>query len=194
LYPTQPSPVLRRALTPSRLPHPRITWFTIITLIAVAGAALAALGSPTTAAARPQDAAPTRTLSSGETALLNRITAARRAAGLPALTLDNRLIDLARSRSNDMAIRGYFDHYTPDGKSFLDMMRGQRIPFRMAGEIIAQNNYGAAQTAEQAYLAYKNSTEHNRIILRSNWRSVGLGQAVDRNGMYYYTVIFSQPR
>ena len=118
----------------------------------------------------------------------------RRAAGLSTLTLDNRLIDLARDRSADMANRRYFDHYTPEGRTFLDMMRQRGIPFRMAGEIIAQNNYQAAQTAEQAYQAFMGSSEHHRIIMMGNWRTVGLGQAVDGNGMYYYTVLFSQPR
>jgi uncharacterized protein YkwD len=79
----------------------------------VLSAALLALVSPTPAAAAGKTT--TRTLTAGETTLLNRIAAARRAAGLPALTLDNRLIDLARSRSTDMATRNYFDHYTPDG-------------------------------------------------------------------------------
>jgi len=168
--------------------------FHVLALVALVAAALAALVSPTPAAARPQDAVAPRPLSTAETALLSRIREARRAAGLPALTLDNRLIDLARSRATDMATRGYFDHYTPEGKTFIDMMRTQRIPFRMAGEILAQNNYGAAQTVEQAFLAYKNSSEHNRIIMMSNWRTVGIGRAVDSHGMYYYTVIFSQPR
>ena len=93
-----------------------------------------------------------------------------------------------------MANRQYFDHYTPEGHTFLDMMRQRGIPFRMAGEIIAQNNYDAAQTAEQAFQAFMNSSEHHKIIMMTNWRTVGLGQAVDGNGMYYYTVLFSQPR
>ena len=187
------SPVARRALTPSSPIRPRLALAPVLVLVVLI-TALAAFVSPPPAAARSQEAAAPRTLTTGETALLTRIREARRAAGLPALTLDNRLIDLARNRATDMATRGYFDHYTPEGKTFLDMMRAQRIPFRMAGEILAQNNYGAAQTAEQAYLAYKNSSEHYRIITMSNWRTVGLSQAVDGNGMYYYTVIFSQPR
>lgn len=194
MYPTLLPPATHCARASAPATHGRVALLNVLALVTLIAAALAALISPPPAAARSQDAIAPRPLSSAETALLNRIREARRAAGLPALTLDNRLIDLARSRSTDMATRGYFDHYTPEGKTFLDMMRGQHIPFRMAGEIIAQNNYEAAQTAEQAYLAYKNSSEHYRIIMMSNWRTVGIGRAVDRNGMYYYTVIFSQPR
>ncbi|HUS17719.1 MAG TPA: hypothetical protein VM536_22215, partial [Chloroflexia bacterium] len=63
----------------------------------------------------------------------------------------------------------------------------------MAGEIIAQNNYGATETVDQAYAAYMGSGEHRAIIMMGNWKTVGVGQAVDGRGMYYYTVIFSQP-
>ena len=135
----------------------------------------------------------TRQLSSGESALLAQILAARSAAGLPALTLTNALIDLARDRSADMANRHYFDHYTPEGRTFLDMLRQRGIPYRMAGEIIAQNNYPAAQAPWQAYVAFMNSSEHHRIIMLNNWTQVGIGQAVDGAGMYYYTVLFRQP-
>jgi uncharacterized protein YkwD len=127
-----------------------------------------------------------------ESRLLEQINTARTQAGLGAVTLDPQLIALARDRSADMANRGYFDHHTPDGKTFLDMLKGRGIPFTMAGEIIAENNYPAAQTADQAYQGFMNSSEHHRIIMMGNWTAAGVGQAVDGKGMYYYTVIFSQ--
>ncbi len=168
--------------------------FRILFALALFAASLLTIGTARpAAAASTHPASTTRSLSALETTLLTRITSVRKAAGLPALTLDNRLIDLARDRSADMANRRYFDHYTPEGHTFLDMMRQRTIPFRMAGEIIAQNNYPSGQTAEQAYQAFMGSTEHHKIIMMNNWRTVGLGQAVDGNGMYYYTVLFSQP-
>jgi uncharacterized protein YkwD len=183
LYPTQTLPVSLRTHRFSR----------ILFALAFVAATLLTFASAHPAAAAGTHPA-TRTLSARETTLLNHIQSVRRAAGLATLTLDNRLIDLARDRSADMANRRYFDHYTPEGRTFLDMMRQRGIPFRMAGEIIAQNNYQGAQTAEQAYQAFMSSSEHHRIIMMSNWRTVGLGQSVDGNGMYYYTVLFSQPR
>jgi uncharacterized protein YkwD len=185
LYPTQTLPVLPRAHRFSRI---------LFALAFVAATLLTFASAHPAAAAGTHPATATRTLSARETTLLNRIQSVRRAAGLSTLTLDNRLIDLARDRSADMANRHYFDHYTPEGHTFLDMMRQRGIPFRMAGEIIAQNNFQATQTAEQAYQAFMGSSEHHRIIMMGNWRTVGLGQAVDGNGMYYYTVLFSQPR
>jgi len=129
-----------------------------------------------------------------EAQLLGRINAVRQAAGLRAVSLDPQLIRLARDRASDMANRHYFNHVTPDGKNFLSMMKDRNIGYAMAGEIIAQNNYPTAQSVEQAYQGYMNSPEHREIIMMDPWIVAGVGQAVDGNGMYYYAVIFSQPR
>jgi len=132
-------------------------------------------------------------LNTMEARLLQQINAVRAQAGLGAVTLDAQLIALARDRSADMANRGYFDHRTPDGKTFLDMMRARNIAFHMAGEIIAENNYPATQTEDQAFQGYMGSAEHHAIIMMGNWRTAGVGQAVDGSGMYYFTVIFAEP-
>ena len=137
--------------------------------------------------------APASGLNALEDSLLNQINAARTQGGLGAVTLDPALIALSRDRAADMANRGYFGHRTPDGQTFLDMLRTRSVPFYMAGEIIAQNNYPAAQTVDQAFQAYMHSPEHHQIIMMGNWKTVGVGQSVDGKGMYYYTVIFAQP-
>lgn len=184
MHQTQTLPVSPRA---HRFPR-------LLFALAFVAASLLTIGTARPAAAATDHVTTTRTLTARETTLLNRILNTRKVAGLHTLTLNNNLIDLARDRSADMANRGYFDHYTPEGRTFLDMMHQRGIPYRMAGEIIAQNNYATNQTAEQAYQAFMNSSEHQKIIMMNNWRTVGIGQAVDGNGMYYYTVLFSQPR
>ncbi len=138
--------------------------------------------------------APAASVNDLEAQLISRINAARQVAGLRAVSLDPQLISLARDRAGDMANRRYFNHVTPDGKTFLSMMKDRNIGYAMAGEIIAQNNYPTVQTVEQAYQGYMNSAEHHAIIMMDQWTVVGVGQAVDGTGMYYYTVIFSQPR
>jgi uncharacterized protein YkwD len=220
LHPTQTLPVSHRALSLSVPPRRRASLLSLLILAIFGAAALLALGTASPAAASTTavhqtvqtwhtptptaayrsgssrgttTAATTRVLNARELSLLAQITSARHAAGLPTLTLNNGLIDLARDRSADMANRRYFDHYTPEGHTFLDMMRQRGLPFRMAGEIIAQNNYPLAQTAAQAYQGFMDSTEHHRIIMMNNWTRVGVGQAVDGSGMYYFTVLFSQP-
>ncbi|MDQ2806505.1 MAG: CAP domain-containing protein [Chloroflexota bacterium] len=145
-------------------------------------------------AAAATGAAPAAGVNDMEAQLLGRINAARQAAGLRAVSLDPQLISLARDRAGDMANRHYFSHVTPDGQRFLNMMQDRNIGYALAGEIIAQNNYPTVQSVEQAYQGYMNSAEHRAIIMMDQWTLVGVGQALDGNGMYYYTVIFLQPR
>jgi uncharacterized protein YkwD len=166
----------------------------LITGLLVVFACLAAL-APTLLAPSPAAAATARTatLSSTESRLLTQVNAARAAAGLRAVVADRALVTLARERSTDMARRNYFDHYSPEGRTFLDTLRARHIPFAQAGEIIAKNNYPAAQSEDQAFAAYMGSAEHHAIILMPNWKTAGLGMAVDAHGMYYYTVLFAQP-
>jgi uncharacterized protein YkwD len=151
-------------------------------------------GSPAAQApAAPAPAPAASPVNAMESRLLEQINGARAAAGLGAVTLDPQLIALARDRSADMANRHYFAHKTPDGKDFLGMLRERAIPYYMAGEIIAENNYPVAQTVDQAFAGYMHSPEHHDIIMMGNWRVAGVGEAVDGAGMYYYTVLFSQP-
>jgi uncharacterized protein YkwD len=165
----------------------------LITL-AFAGLVALALCAPFLLAPAPAAAARrVAQVNAREERLLRQINGARTQAGLHAVVLDRALITLARDRSADMANRGYFDHHTPSGSTFIDMLKARHVPFYMAGEIIAQNNYSTAQTVDQAFAAYMGSGEHRAIILMGNWKSVGVGQAVDGRGMYYYTVIFAQP-
>jgi uncharacterized protein YkwD len=37
----------------------------------------------------------------------------------------------------DMLARGYFSHYSPEGKSAFDRLRGEKIPFLVVGENLA---------------------------------------------------------
>jgi len=139
-------------------------------------------------------AAPAANLNGFESRLLDQINNARRQAGLGTVSVDVQLVALARDRSADMANRNYFAHKTPDGQNFLDMLKARSIPFAMGGEIIAENNYPQDQTSDQAFQGYMNSKDHRDIIMMGNWSTAGVGQAVNGQGMYYYTVIFVQPQ
>ena len=134
------------------------------------------------------------TLQANEQRLLADINWTRYQAGLPQLALDSLITSVARDRSADMANRHYFSHYTPDGKTFFDGLKKWGVNYKLAGEIIAQNNYAAYQSADVSHQGFLNSPEHKQIIMMNNWTKVGIGQAVDGAGMFYYTVLFVQPR
>jgi len=53
--------------------------------------------------------------------LLSLINQARIHCGAPVLISNAALTNLARSRSSDMSNRGYFSHFTPDGKNIFNI-------------------------------------------------------------------------
>ncbi len=138
----------------------------------------------------PAAAIPTVTLSREEQALWQLVSDARSDAGLPTVTRDNRITVLARERSTDMATRHYFDHYTPDGQTFLDLMPRYGLTSPRAGETLQGNN--RADSPAEAARALIASPEHHAVLFDPRYTTGGVGHAVDGNGVHYFTIIFMQ--
>jgi len=94
----------------------------------------------------------------------------RRRAGLDTLVVDPDLQNIARRYSAEMFARGYFSHYTPEGKSPFDRMKEAGIKYSHAGE-----NLAMAPTLNIAYQALMNSPGHRANILRPSYNRVGIG-------------------
>jgi uncharacterized protein YkwD len=131
-----------------------------------------------------------RTMTGIEQALMGHIIQARQAAGLQPVAIDDRLSTLALSRSHDMATRGYFAHTTPEGSIFTSLLSEAGFRYKLAGEILAHNNYGPEETALVAYNDFMKSPNHRQIILDPRYTTAGAGEAVDAKGFHYFTVIF----
>lgn len=116
---------------------------------------------------------------------------ARSDAGLRPLAGDAALDKLARSRSEDMAVRNYFSHDTPDGTNLFDMLRQLGIPYRSAGENIAMNTAGSLQTATVAFDGWMNSSGHKANILRTTFGKLGVGVYRSNSGKTYLTQVFT---
>ncbi|HYP39327.1 MAG TPA: CAP domain-containing protein [Chloroflexia bacterium] len=130
------------------------------------------------------------TLTSSEQELMGHINRARQAAGLQPVGIDARLSTLALSRSYDMATRGYFAHTTPEGSDFTFLLSGVNFPYKVAGEILAHNNYGPDEAVQIAYNDFMKSASHKQVILDPLYTIVGAGEAIDGKGFHYFTVIF----
>lgn len=122
---------------------------------------------------------------------INQIRAQR---GLPPLQADNRLVEVARIRSKDMAARGYFSHNPPNGCNFVCLMDSNGVPHAWAGENIAWNTWDWSQTAEKAVAMWKNSPPHLQNILNCHYERFGTGVARAADGKIYYTMIFEGNR
>ncbi len=99
--------------------------------------------------------------------LLNKERAAQ---GLKPLVMDEELTGAARAHSTDMLARGYFSHYSPEGKDAFDRMRSRKISFLVAGE-----NLAFAPTVKIAHTGLMNSPGHRANILRPVFGRVGIG-------------------
>ncbi|TYS18803.1 sporulation protein [Rossellomorea vietnamensis] len=119
------------------------------------------------------------TLSQFERQVVDLTNQERAKAGLPALTADAELSNVAREKSNDMQTKNYFSHTSPTYGSPFDMMNSFGIDYRAAGENIAMGQ----RTPEEVVKAWMNSDGHRKNILSSNFTHIGVGH--DANGNYW---------
>lgn len=94
----------------------------------------------------------------------------RAKAGVSALTIDVKLIPVARAHSKDMFIRSYFSHVTPEG---LDP--GQRLLQAGIGFTVAGENLAYAPDLATAHQGLMNSPGHRANILDPQFHHVGIG-------------------
>jgi uncharacterized protein YkwD len=105
-----------------------------------------------------------------EEQMLDLVNRERAKAGLKPLAADPELREVARLHSLDMFRRGYFSHYTPEGRSPFDRMSEAHVSFRAAGE-----NLALAPTLMVAHNGLMNSPGHRANILRAQFGRVGIG-------------------
>jgi uncharacterized protein YkwD len=86
------------------------------------------------------------------------------------MAFDKKLAEVATKHSYDMLQRGYFSHYTPEGKSPFDRMRRDRVRFIVAGE-----NLALAQTLQSAHEGLMESPVHKANILHNSFERAGIG-------------------
>ncbi len=125
-----------------------------------------------------------------ETKTVSGINAIRQEKGLPPLTPDPAIAEIARLRSADMAARGYFSHNPPDGCNFLCLLDTYDVPNAYSGENIAWNGWSWAETADVAVDMWRKSPPHLQNILNCHFERVGAGAAQAPDGKVYFTMIF----
>lgn len=121
-----------------------------------------------------------------EKAMVDLVNKERTNKGLKALVFDEKLRDVGRLHSEDMFKRGYFSHYSPEGKSVADRVLKREIIFFVVGE-----NLAYAPNVELAHKGLMNSEGHRANILSSDYNKIGIG--VMDGGVYgkMFTQVFS---
>ena len=105
-----------------------------------------------------------------EAQLVALVNEERAAVGLPALTLDPRLVPVARRHSEEMFKLRYFGHQSPVNGSPFDRLDAAGIKYSRAGE-----NLAYAQSVAVAHRGLMQSEGHRANILRPEFTRIGIG-------------------
>jgi Uncharacterized protein with SCP/PR1 domains len=105
-----------------------------------------------------------------ESKMLELVNQERIKRGLKPLKADPQLTVVGRMHSQDMFSRGYFSHYTPEGKDPFDRMKAAHVHFLSAGE-----NLALGQTLMICHEGLMNSPGHRANILNPSFGRLGIG-------------------
>ena len=102
--------------------------------------------------------------------------------GLSPFAWDDTGAAVARAHSADMATRGYFDHFTPEGVDPFTRMRNGGVSIRGGA---AENIAHGHKTPAGAVNGWMNSPGHRANILSEDFTYIGVGVSGD-----YWTQVF----
>jgi uncharacterized YkwD family protein len=109
----------------------------------------------------------------------------RIAHGLPALTKDWKLADIALRKSNEMVEKDYFLHTSPTYGTPFDMMKNFGITYKTAGENLAGNS-----DLRAAVDSWMNSEGHRKNILSTSYNYIGVGVTFSNKYGYVISAMF----
>ena len=109
--------------------------------------------------------------------LLRRVNKHRDRQGLNTLEENDYLQEMAQIRAEELSIR--MSHIRPNGELALG--------YGVNGEIATKG----PKTPKDAFLAFKVSKQHNKIMLSRDILTFGSGYYVDGNGKSYWVILFS---
>lgn len=112
-----------------------------------------------------------------EQKMIEMVNSEREKRGLSPVVKNNLLTEVGRKHCEDMFKRGYFSHYTPEGRTPFDRMAEADIVFVYAGE-----NLAYAPNTELAMEGLMQSPGHRANILSHNFGKIGVG--VINGGVY----------
>lgn len=121
-----------------------------------------------------------------EKAMLEFVNKERVNRGIAPLVWNEGLANVGRAHSKDMFERGYFSHYSPEGRDVGDRLEEAGIDYSFAGE-----NLALAPNVDRANTGLINSEGHRRNILDPAFKKLGIG-AID-GGIYgkMFTQVFT---
>jgi len=103
--------------------------------------------------------------------LLDLINNERGKNGKPLISFENHLNLAAQKHADDMRMRNYFSHISPEGKTPVDRANAAGYSSHYVGENIAKG----LSSASAVFNAWMGSSGHRENMLNGSWHSVGIG-------------------
>lgn len=120
----------------------------------------------------------------------------RKEHDLNSLGFNEDLAYIARIRSQDMAVNGYFGHEEPDGDTFRDRLREYGYEGQNTAENLvkpsAEPDTPIVKTAKRAVSGWMKSPPHRENILIPSFNVEGIGAYVTEDYTIYITQIFDE--
>lgn len=119
-------------------------------------------------------------------AIVDAVNRIRRDAGLEPLQVDARLVQAARSHTDDMARRDRLGHDGSDGREV--QHRAEALGYDWL--LIAENVASGQPTVADAMGSWMDSPGHRRNILAPGTRHMGAAARASSGGRMYWTQVF----
>lgn len=111
-----------------------------------------------------------------ERRMVGLVNAERAKTGVRALTIDAKMVVVARKHSQDMFDRRYFSHLDPEGHAVDWRLEQGGVTFQIAGE-----NLAFAPDVDTAHAGLMASEGHRQNILSPDFGRIGIG-IIDSGG------------
>ncbi|QDL70547.1 CAP domain-containing protein [Streptomyces malaysiensis subsp. malaysiensis] len=138
-------------------------------------------GTPTTEPTAPEPPAGSAgPEAASEAEVLTLVNKERKKVGCAPVTADSKLAQLAEDFSEDMSLRQFFDHISPDGDSPWDRAESAGI-LDLGGENIARGQSDAQAVMD----SWMNSSGHRANILNCSFKRLGVGAHFGTGGPWW---------
>ena len=126
-----------------------------------------------------------------EAAIFQATNLARTNQGVPTLTLEESISQVAREHSQNMRDQGFFGHVNQDGQGLKQRLNAAGIGYTAASEnLVTVTN--APDPADVAFDLLVGSDDHAENILDPKFKQIGVG-AAQSGDTYWVTQIFIKP-
>jgi LysM repeat protein len=123
-------------------------------------------------------------------AIVNEV---RQAAGLEPYEFDPEIANIAENYAQDMVVRDFFSHVSPEGITLEDRFSEQQVSgFLQVGENIQRNTRPRAETVQAALNWFMGSAPHRNNILHQYHNRIGVGIVEGPPGWYTIVLNFAQ--